>query len=61
MLKIYNIKEKQAFLRNVTELTKKEWSKKTNSKEEFIVKRYSKILNHAILKEYLYQMIITYI
>ena len=35
MLKIYNIKGKQAFLRNVTELTKKEWGKKANSKEEF--------------------------
>ena len=35
MLKICNIKEKQEFLQEVAELTQKEWSKKTNSKEEF--------------------------
>ena len=28
MLKIYNIKEKQEFLREVAELTQKEWGKK---------------------------------
>ena len=48
MLKIYNIKEKQKFLREVAELTQKEWGKKTNSKEEFeakINKKISKIIN----------------
>ena len=38
MLKIYNIKEKQEFLREVAELTQKEWGSKTNSKEEFEAK-----------------------
>ena len=49
MLKIYNIKEKQEFLREVAELTQKEWGKKTNSKEEFeakINKKISKIINN---------------
>ena len=47
MLKIYNIKEKQEYLREVAELTQKEWGKKTNSKEEFeekISKKISKII-----------------
>lgn len=49
MLKIYNIKEKQEFLREVAELTQKEWGSKTNSKEEFeekINKKISKIINN---------------
>ena len=49
MLKIYNIKEKQEFLREVAILTQKEWGKKTNSEEEFeakINKKTSKILNN---------------
>ena len=49
MLKIYNIKEKQEFLKEVAELTQKEWGKKTNSKEEFeekINKKISKIINN---------------
>ena len=49
MLKIYNIKEKQYFLREVAELTQKEWGNKTNSKEEFeekINKKISKIINN---------------
>ena len=49
MLKIYNIKEKQEFLREVAILTQKEWGKKTNSKEEFeekINKKISKIINN---------------
>ena len=51
MLKTYNIKEKQEFLREVAILTQKQWGKKTNSKEEFRGKGYSKILNNAILEE----------
>lgn len=49
MLKIYNIKEKQEFLKEVAELIQKEWGKKTNSKEEFeekINKKISKIINN---------------
>ena len=51
MLNIYNIKEKQEFLREVAILTQKEWGSKTNSEEEFRGKGYSKILNNAILEE----------
>ena len=43
MLKIYNIKEKQEFLREVAELTQKEWGSKTNSEEEFEEKINKKI------------------
>lgn len=49
MLKIYNIKEKQEFLREVAELTQKEWGSKTISEEEFeakINKKISKIINN---------------
>ena len=49
MLKIYNIKEKQEFLREVAILTQKEWGSKTNSEEEFrakINKKISKIINN---------------
>ena len=49
MLKIYNIKEKQEFLREVAILTQKEWGSKTNSEEEFeekINKKISKIFNN---------------
>ena len=49
MLKIYNIKEKQEFLKEVAELTQKEWGSKTISEEEFEVKinkKISKIINN---------------
>ena len=49
MLKIYNIKEKQEFLREVAILTQKEWGSETNSEEEFrakINKKISKIINN---------------
>ena len=49
MLKIFNIKEKQEFLREVAILTQKEWGSKTNSEEEFeakINKKISKIINN---------------
>ena len=49
MLKIYNIKEKQEFLREIAELTQREWGSKTNSKKEFeekINKKISKIINN---------------
>lgn len=47
MLKIYNIKDKQEYLKEVAELTQKEWGKKSNSKEEFdarVNKKINKIL-----------------
>lgn len=49
MLKIYNIKEKQEYLREVAILTQKEWGSETNSEEEFeekINKKISKIINN---------------
>ena len=49
MLKIYNIKEKQEYLKEVSELTQKECGKKASSKEEFetkINKKISKIINN---------------
>ena len=49
MLKIYNIKEKQEFLREVAELTQKEWGRETNSQkilEEKINNKISKIINN---------------
>ena len=35
MLKIYNIIEKQEYLREVAELTQKEWGSPLNTEEEF--------------------------
>lgn len=49
MVKIYNIKEKTEFLREVAILTQKEWGKKINSKKEFeekINKKIKKIINN---------------
>ena len=49
MLKICNIKENQEYLREVAELTEKEWGSKINSEEEFeakINKKISKIFNN---------------
>lgn len=43
MLKIYDIKEKKKFLREVAELTQKEWGHQTNSKEDFEKKVQNKI------------------
>ena len=48
MLKIYNIQEKPEFIREVAELTQKEWGSTVNSKEEFeqkVNKKISKIIN----------------
>ena len=41
MLKIYNIKEKQEFLREVAELTQKEWGRETNS-QKILEEKYSR-------------------
>ncbi len=49
MLQIFNIREKQKYLREVAELTQKEWGIKTSSKKEFeekINKKISKIINN---------------
>lgn len=43
MLKIYNVKDKREFLREIAELTQKEWGIETNSEEEFNAKVSSKI------------------
>ena len=55
MLKIFNIKDKKEYIRDVAELTQKEWGSKTNSKEEFdikINKKISKILSNLDNKYY---------
>ena len=44
MLKIYNIREKQEFLREVAILTQKQWDIKINSEEEFETTINKKIL-----------------
>ena len=49
MLKIYNIIEKQEYLREVAELTQKEWGSLLNTKEEFeekINKKITKIIKN---------------
>ena len=43
MIKIYNIKDKQEYIKEVAELTQKEWGKSTYSKEEFNAKVSKKI------------------
>lgn len=49
MLKIYNIKDKTEFLKEVATLTQKEWGRKTNSKKEFeekVDKKIDKIVHN---------------
>lgn len=43
MLKIYNIKEKQEYIKEIAELTQKDWGSPTYSKEEFNAKVSKKI------------------
>ena len=55
MLKIYNIKEKQEYLREVAILTQLEWGKNNLSKEEFenkVDKKIEKIKNSFEKKDY---------
>lgn len=55
MLKIYNIKDKQEYIREVAELTQKEWGSKTNSIEEFnnkVDKKINKIVLNLDNKYY---------
>jgi len=43
MLKIFNIKDKKEYIKEIAILTQKEWGSKTNSEEEFNTKVDSKI------------------
>lgn len=43
MLKIYNLKDKVEYIREIAELTQKEWGEKTNTIEEFEEKVNKKI------------------
>ena len=55
MLKIYNIKDKQEYLREVAILTQLEWGKNNLSKEEFenkVEKKIEKIKNSFEKKDY---------
>lgn len=54
-MKIYNIKDKQEFIRKVAELTQKEWGSKVNSEEEFeekVNRKIEKILSRLDDKSY---------
>ena len=55
MLKIYNIKDKQEYLKEVAILTQKEWGKPSNTQAEFnqkILKKKKKIKNNLDNKNY---------
>ena len=55
MLKIYNIKDKQKYIKEVAILTQKEWGTKTNSVEEFndkVDKKINKIVSNLDNKYY---------
>ena len=43
MLKIYNVKDKQEYLKEVATLTQKEWGKTCNAQAEFNQKIFRKI------------------
>lgn len=54
-MKIYNIKDKQEFIKEVAELTQKEWGSKVNSNEEFeekVKRKIEKILSMLNDKSY---------
>lgn len=54
-MEIYNIKEKEEFIREVAELTQKEWGSKINSQEEFeekVNRKIKKILSMLDDKSY---------
>lgn len=55
MLKIYNIKDKQEYLKEVAILTQKEWGKTSNTQAEFnkkILRKIEKIKNNLDNKNY---------
>ena len=54
-MKIYNIKEKKEYIKEVAELTQKEWGSEVNSKKEFEAKvnrKIEKILSYLEDKSY---------
>lgn len=54
-MEIYNIKDKQEFIREVAELTQKEWGSKVNTEEEFeekVDRKIEKILSRLDDKSY---------
>lgn len=55
MLRIYNIKDKKEYLREVAELTQKKWGNKVNSLDEFedkVNKKIAKIISNLDNKYY---------
>ena len=53
MLKIYNVKDKQEYLKEVAILTQKEWGKPSNTQAEFnqkILRKIEKIKNNIFIK-----------
>jgi len=55
MLKIYNIKEKQEYIKEIAILTQKEWGSDSKTQQEFdekVNKKISKIINNLNNKDY---------
>ena len=55
ILQIYNIKDKQEYIKEVAELTQKEWGSITSSQEDFknkVIKKISKIIKNLENKNY---------
>ena len=55
MLKIYNIKEKQEYIKEIAILTQKEWGSDSKTQQEFdekVNKKISKIINNLDNKDY---------
>ena len=54
-MQIYNIKDKQEYIKEVAELTQKEWGSTTSSQEDFknkVIKKISKIIKNLENKNY---------
>ena len=55
ILQIYNIKDKQEYIKEVAELTQREWGSITSSQEDFknkVIKKISKIIKNLENKNY---------